>query len=258
MNKIYFLILSGILLFTSCQVMNSSISNYVNAEMYQPCSDIQCDTGEIRIVNVNWRFGKVTIAQSDDSTLHIRELEMNLPQSQQMHYWIDGSTLMIQACESDIMTNDRDYSKNLIIEVPQNVRLIVHTYKATIQADSLRLIHADFSTFQAHIRAKYLSCSENAVMRCENGGVDIGNLWVKSVTIENESAFIKVGVRQCGDARFIANYNDIDLTVPKGLDATIYCGAGRGSYTGKERYGDGRYSWTLGTITGNITITEAD
>ena len=186
---------AGCITLNGCTLSCSAPIHYSNADKYT-AGNFTYDASAVKRVEIEWISGGITL-KNGTGTLTVSESGADtLSEEQQMHWWLDGTTLKIRFCKSGYKYNLSkafNEKKELTIELPELVDLDIDVASGKVQAEST----LDLGTF---------------TLDTASGGTDIRDLSAKEIKVDSASggaAFGKVSVT--GD--FTVNSASGGLTV---------------------------------------------
>ena len=180
-------ILLSVLLTIGCfGCISSGLIRYANADKYT-AGDFTYDASEITAVDIDWAAGDITL-KNGTGTLSVSESGGDtLDKADQLHWWIDGSTLKIKYCESGRISTVSASQKDLTVELPNFADLKIDIASGKIAAENmLNLGVLDVNTASGGVGIEYLSAKEVKIDSA-SGGVNLAHASV-SGTIRIDSA----------------------------------------------------------------------
>lgn len=150
-KAILLLAAAALVLLSGCQINNKLLFVYPDGDRYSYGNTaFEEDIAEkIRVLDVAWTSGSVTIAFHDEGTILIEEVsKRDLLISEQVHWLVDGGTLFIKDCKSGAFADHEAISftkknKDLTVTLPEALRLDGLTVVTTSGYVETGLIHAD-------------------------------------------------------------------------------------------------------------------
>ncbi len=184
MKRIIALFLTGLLLFAcvgciSISGLSCSVPvRYTNADKYT-AGNFTYESDKVTKVDIEWASGSITL-KNGKGTLTVSESGADsLTEEEQMHWWIDGTTLRIKFCKSGYkLPVTKQNKKELTIELPDFVDLDIDVASGKVSAESmlnLGKLKLDTASGGTDIRA--LSAKEVKV-NSASGGTAFGNVSV--------------------------------------------------------------------------------
>ncbi len=121
------------------QISCTAPIRYSNADQYT-AGDFTYEASAVNKVEIEWIAGSVTL-KNGAGTLSVSESGKDtLTEEQQMHWWLDGTTLRIRFCKSgyryplDKVFNEK---KDLTVELPDFVDLDLDVASGKVQSESM-------------------------------------------------------------------------------------------------------------------------
>lgn len=150
---------------------------YSDADRYT-AGNFTYDGSKVTAVEIDWVSGSITL-KNGKGTLSVSETsEKQLSEEDQMHWWIDGTTLRIRYCKSGKKINlvgDLLEKKDLTVELPAFADLSIDVAAGKIVAEDM----LDVGTFKVNTAS---------------GGASIGFLSAKEVDIDTASGAWEFGM----------------------------------------------------------------
>lgn len=144
MKRIIALLLTGLMLFAllgciSISGLSCSVPvRYTNADKYT-AGNFTYESDKVTKVEIEWASGGITL-KNGKGTLSVTENGADsLSEEEQMHWWLDGTTLRIKFCKSGYqMTLDKAFNekKELTIELPDFVDLDIDVASGKVVAEN--------------------------------------------------------------------------------------------------------------------------
>lgn len=199
---------------------------------------------EITAVEVYWRSGAVTITESDEPELSVKESGGELSEEIAMHHYLDGSVLRIRFCKSGARVHVNAEDKRLSLAVPKQIELSVHTTSADIKADTLEqksvLLSAhsgetelgavtadevDLSSSSGAIRADSVAAQ---TFRCSasSGELELGTVATGTLDCETSSGDVTVDSVTAGTAQVTTSSGSVELTLKEAPSVNIRTSSG--------------------------------
>lgn len=195
--KIMLALSAAVLLFslTGCgrPHMASSGSVYANADQYQ-VGDAEIEQS-VKHLEITWGSGNVTIERSESTSLKLTETcPQELPEEQQMHWWLDDDTLYIQFEASGAIFDPIASlgKKELTVSLPSDHHLddvLVSSGSASIHLDSIIADQLEINTGSGEID---VDCeAQNIDISTASGKVDL-SCTSKAISIDTASGKVIV------------------------------------------------------------------
>ena len=146
---------------------------YANADKYT-AGDFTYESDKVKKVEIEWVNGSVTLINGT-GTLSVSEKSADaLGEEDQMHWWLDGTTLRIRFCKSGKKLKVNEGKKDLTVELPASADLKIEIASGKIISEK----PLDLGTFK---------------LQTASGGTSIGSLSAKEVKIESASGGLLMG-----------------------------------------------------------------
>ena len=134
------LILLVLSLSNGCGIVSFFGRTYPDAGKYS-AGNFEYKASDVSSIEINWISEDVTVKQSDQKTLSVKEENRGLNNRQKMHWRLDGDKLIIQYCKSGYKGRFPGKTKKLTIEVPAGIDLAINTVSGDVNLKDSR----DFS-----------------------------------------------------------------------------------------------------------------
>lgn len=232
------------LIFTGCafggnRVFGTKYDSYKKAGHYQVGS-FDYRVGGIENIDIDWIAGEVILNETKSSSLKVRENSESLPNSEQVHYLIDGNTLMIKYCESGYSGNIDPKYKNLTVEIPAGISITINSVSADVEAEkltqneikaknvsgrieigSLKAFDADIESVSGNINIESSSAENTLKFYSVSGEISAANINSPDIDIESVSGDITAEMTYSAKVRITTVSASVDLTIPKSNGAEI-------------------------------------
>lgn len=195
--------LMGLTLLSGCHISingEGTFETYKNSEKYQ-AGNFTYETAGIREVEIHWVSGQVEIRQEAGERLSVSEEADNLKEEQQLHYLLDGDTLIIRYCRSGYIGRINGKAKKLNVAIPEGVNLTVKTVSSDVYADSLVLEELEVETV--------------------SGETEIGSLSAQTLRIDTVSGDVSVRLEDCEEANLESVSGELELSFAEELGLTV-------------------------------------
>ena len=193
-------------------VVISHITKYANANQYT-AGGFTYEESAVKRVELDWAAGDVTLVNGS-GTLKVSESGGDaLAVSERLHWWLDGTTLRIQYCESGYSHIIRSANKHLTLELPEDVDLKIDIASGKTAAERLTVGTLDFNTAsggvdlgglcarEAHIKAASgktflgdVRIDATLAIDTASGGLTADRLNAKTVNIDSASGGVTLGL----------------------------------------------------------------
>ena len=186
MKRIIALLLTGLMLFgfAGC-IRVSGLScttpiRYANADKYT-AGNFTYESDKVEKVEIEWMSGGITL-KNGSGTLSVTESGSgSLSEDEQMHWWLDGTTLKIRFCKSGYQcdfTKAFNQKKELTVELPDFVDLDIDVASGKVSAENmLNLGKFKLDTASGGTDIRFLSAKEVKVDSA-SGGTEFGSVSV--------------------------------------------------------------------------------
>jgi len=164
MKKMVPIIAACVLLCAFCGCANYIIGDfYDNAEAYS-AGDFTYNVKDVERIEIYWARGSVNIKNSDKETLSAIEKNNDSgDEGFKMRWLIDGKTLFVRFCESGFVYKDfflKKGDKNLDIEIPDGIELVVSTVSASVCTENHELKDAEISSVSGDLTLVSMKAAE--------------------------------------------------------------------------------------------------
>lgn len=285
-----FITVALLLLFTGCANFvyvgdSIQVGRYANAEKYQT-GNFTYTAADVSEVQINWRFGKISLVESDAAELKVTESGEDLEDYYKLHWLIENGVLYIQFWEAGRIGKADEAKKEITLEIPANVALLVKSTSAPVYAEKLTTLgSATIESVSGDMLIGALS-SENAFLTSTSGGIVIAKAKVaKELRVDSNSGTVKVDALSAQTVKIdttsgkvtvknpeitgkteiktISGKVDIDLGSQSGAtvsyettDAESKITTSRDYVTdgGNYIFGDGGCEISVGSVSGTLTV----
>ena len=231
---------------TSCQLSY----NYDDAHKYT--AGEAAISARVSDIEIDWLTCKVEIEQYDGDEIIFKDVsEHDIRQSEQLHYYLDGTTLKIKYAKSGVIKIENEY-KSLVLLLPKqgNYDIEVNTVSANVyvNAPNAQFNEVSFSTVSGNIEINSIINDELSVETVS------GNVSVKTSdninSCEIETVTGNVNFELPSDTSFVLKYNTVSGKIESDFQATqngnqLVYAAGIGSATAYIE---------VDSVSGNITL----
>lgn len=254
MKRIIAILLTGLMLFSvACIRISCSVPvHYSNADKYT-AGDFTYDETKVKKVEIEWISGSVTL-KNGRGTLSVSEsCEKELSEEEQMHWWIDGTTLKIKFCKSGENLSLTDVKKkDLSIELPAFADLDIEVASGKIIGESmLDLGNLKIETASGGTDIKFLSAKEVKVeaasgktvfgkvsvsgefeadtasggltvdeisanevdVNSASGGITFGKITAEKLDIDNASGSVALGIQSVSKVNIDSTSGGVKITL---------------------------------------------
>ena len=212
--------------------------DYPEAGKYQTGS-FSYNADEVKAIEVYWRSGEITLTESENSQLQVRESGTDLPENVAMHYFLDHGTLKIRFCASGAKIQVDTLDKQLFLEIPEGIDLSLHTTSAPIKAvtltqknlliaalsgstelgsvtaESIDLSSSSGSVCADSISAQTLTCSATS------GSLEFGAVSADQLDCNTSSGFVSMGSVTSKTLGITTTSGNVELFLTSPFTATI-------------------------------------
>lgn len=250
-----FIILAIMATFAGCNAVKSDIDYgfYENEQSYKS-GNFEYTANEIDNIELNWHSGKINILRSDKENLSVSENNDKLEESQQLHYFIDGSTIKINYCKSRYVGKIDEKQKNILVEIPEKINLDINTLNSDVSADDLSLSNLDIKIANGSLNVNTLE-SDKMDFNISNGSLNIntlrsdeiafnisnGSLNVNTLESDKMNATVgngrtSLGVAKCNLLDLNTFNGDVEITLLDNLGAEVLTRIGAGEFKTEKEY----------------------
>lgn len=212
-----FIILAIMATFAGCNAVKSDIDYgfYENEQSYKS-GNFEYTANEIDNIELNWHSGKINILRSDKENLSVSENNDKLEESQQLHYFIDGSTIKINYCKSRYVGKIDEKQKNILVEIPEKINLDINTLNSDVSADDLSLSNLD--------------------IKIANGSLNVNTLESDKMNATIGNGKTSLGVAKCNLLDLNTFNGDVEITLLDNLGAEVLTRIGAGEFKTEKEY----------------------
>lgn len=201
------------------------VNKYANSEKYNAGGFAYAADAVTEVV-LNWASGDVTLVNGTGDLSVSESGAESLSTSERLHWWLDGTTLRIQYCESGFSHVIAKKDKHLTLTVPENVRLNINIASGRVEADALTVDLLDLDTASGGVQINRLTAGE-AEIKTASGGVTFGEANVTrelrvdtasgGLTVEHVSAeAVRVDSASGGVTLGLDKVNLVDIDIASG------------------------------------------
>lgn len=285
MKKVFSLIIALALIFaalfslSSCFYVNSSEPNYVNYRKYDNAEKYMAggfsySSSGIEKVEIDWVAGEVNATATESDILSVYENGTSLAESEQLHYYSDGKTLIIKYCKSLFRGVIDPEQKSLNIEIPHGVELEITSVSADVFSGKLDMkdirisnvsgdttITAacaddiDISSVSGDIFVSHAKATDNLEFESVSG--DIRNNRAEAGTIKagSVSGDVELGIFDAAAVDIDTTSGDIVLTLigDIGIDLDFSTTSGKHSAESDYKTGTKRCTVKVKTVSGDLS-----
>ena len=285
MKKVFSLIIALALIFaalfslSSCFYVNSSEPNYVNYRKYDNAEKYMAggfsySSSGIEKVEIDWVAGEVNATATESDILSVYENGTSLAESEQLHYYSDGKTLIIKYCKSLFRGVIDPEQKSLNIEIPHGVELEITSVSADVFSGKLDMkdirisnisgdttITAacaddiDISSVSGDIFVSHAKATDNLEFESVSG--DIRNNRAEAGTIKagSVSGDVELGIFDAAAVDIDTTSGDIVLTLigDIGIDLDFSTTSGKHSAESDYKTGAKRCTVKVKTVSGDLS-----
>lgn len=205
-------------------------------------------TGRVEKVELNWISGSVYIGTHDGEGVIISETcNRRLDEEDELHWWLDGSTLRVQFAESGVRLSS-NMNKSLTVLLPEGMELRV----------------LDVNVVSADVVAEEM-IADKIVVNSVSGNVELDAAYVAEVKADTVSGRLTLCFGSLPEeVKANTVSGDVNIIVP--ADVTVEVDTVSGDVSGSmpmERNGDrytcgsGRCRIRVNTVSGDVQLDEA-
>ena len=266
---------------------NTSGYNYTDSGKYSVGGATISD--KITSLDISWINGTIKLSYHDENTVSFSESSKdNLSDKEKMRYYVDGSTLRIQFCESGYATTNPP-QKNLELVLPKGMvfeNANFDVVSADLNFGILEAENFDFNTVSGDVNGSELIV-ENKVdvdavsgnftltdsMKADtfkfdstSGDVSVANAEIANAVHSNTvSGVVTISLSKMCNVKHNSVSGDLNLKVPKDASFTIDHDGASGDVNvdmpakvSKGHYviGSGDYSVDASTVSGDVNVSE--
>lgn len=258
---------------------------YDNAERYTVGGADISDT--VERVEIQWLSGSVNVAaHKEDIVRFSEEANRTLTNDNSVHYWLDGTTLRIQFCDSGEWDLN-GLKKDLTVLLPEELllkELKINGLSAKMEVDSIQAEElnlntmsgdveitgctitesADFDTTSGAVTAEVLGALRELCVSTVSGKASVTAQRIDTVDMDSTSGALLLSAEETPDRIDISTGSGaVTLILPEDTGMTLHFGtvSGRlsselpGKTGGKDSvFGDGACECSIETTSGDLKI----
>ena len=287
MKRIFAILLTGLLLLSAIGCVRISCSvpvRYSNADKYTAGSFTYEET-KVKKVEIEWLAGSVTL-RNGKGTLSVSESgEQDLSEEEQMHWWIDGTTLRIKFCKSGKeLSLSKMEKKDLTVELPAFVDLKLDVASGKIVSENmLNLGTFDLEKASGSANIRFLSAEKVKIETASgatafgkvsvagtfeidtaSGGLTVDEINANEIDVDSASGGITLGIADASNVRINSTSGSVKITLSdKKAGARIRFDAVSGDFNTAlsvvnsgdlMTIGDGRINMEIKVVSGSVTV----
>ena len=273
--------------------INSSISRNTSIVGYKYDNHENYKIGNAKIdkpitsIDIDWITGNVVIIPADDNVLTIIEESKNVIESDhELRYMVDGSTLYIKYCKSDLKDNNLPI-KDLTISIPSEYLLDeidVDSISSFVKVDGIASRSFECNTISGAIQLSNSDISHKIAIETTSGNIDVDNLsYLDSADISTISGTISIDTKmiykaeidttsgnafidveeEFNEFEFESISGNLDLILPQSLSCTLEFESVSGDFStnhpasinGKKYvFGTGENDYNIESVSGDVRI----
>ena len=292
MKRFIALLLAGLMLFgfAGC-IRISGLScttpiRYSDANKYTAGS-FTYESDKVEKVEIEWMSGGIKLLNGK-GTLSVTESGAGeLSEEEQMHWWLDGTTLRIKFCKSGYQcdfTKAFNQKKELTVELPDFVDLDIDVASGKVSAENmLNLGKLELKTASGGTDIKYLSAKEVKVdaasgrtafgavtvsaafkVNTASGGLTVDRISAGEIDVDSASGGVTIGIDTVEKIRIDSASGSVNLKLNRPeFGASVRCEKVSGSINVKLPYemdgetykiGLGQTDIKISVVSGSVTI----
>ncbi len=245
---------------TRCS-LGSVYGRYTDAGRYT-AGNFSYNAKDISSVEIYWVSSDIKVVQKDGGTLNVSETDRGLKRKQRLHWYKDGSKLIIRYCRSGYRGRIPAGTKDLSVEVPEGIDLTINTVSGNVSLPGThRYGKVSISSVSGNVDCDTIHADkvdiETVSGECVLDSCSLDKLEAKSV-----SGNVTAGLAECDKAKIGTVSGEVTLTeLPDGGAEIDYDHASGGlnadGYTnedGKLVFGQGKCEIEVETMSGGLTV----
>ena len=287
MKRIIAILLTGLLLLSAIGCVRISCSvpvRYSNADKYT-AGNFTYEETKVKKVEIEWLAGSVTL-RNGKGTLNVSESgEQDLSEEEQMHWWIDGTTLKIKFCKSGKeLSLSKMEKKDLTVELPAFVDLKLDVASGKIVSENmLNLGTFDLEKASGSANIRFLSAEKVKIetasgatafgkvsvsgefeINTASGGLTVDEINANEIDVDSASGGITLGIAGASNVRINSTSGSVKITLSdKKAGARIRFDAVSGDFNTAlsvvnsgdlMTIGDGRINMEIKVVSGSVTV----
>ncbi len=292
MKRIIALLLTGLMLFACAGCIRisglscSTPIRYSDANKYT-AGNFTYESDKVKKVEIEWMSGGITL-KNGSGTLSVTESGSGeLSEEEQMHWWLDGTTLKIKFCKSGYqydLTKAFNDEKKLTVELPDFVDLEIDVASGKVSAENmLNLGKFKLDTASGGTDIKILSAKEvkmdaasgrtalGAVtvsaafeVNTASGGLTVDRISAGEIDVDSASGGVTLGIDTVEKIKINSASGSVNLKLNRPeFGASVRCEKVSGSINVKLPYekdgetykiGLGQTDIKISVVSGSVTI----
>lgn len=287
MKRIFAILLTGLLLLSAVgcvRIFCSVPVRYSNADKYT-AGNFTYEETKVKKVEIEWLAGSVTL-RNGKGTLSVSESgEQDLSEEEQMHWWIDGTTLRIKFCKSGKeLSLSKMEKKDLTVELPAFVDLKLDVASGKIVSENmLNLGTFDLEKASGSANIRFLSAEKVKIetasgatafgkvsvsgefeINTASGGLTVDEINANEIDVKSASGGITLGIAGASNVRINSTSGSVKITLSdKKAGARIRFDAVSGDFNTAlsvvnsgdlMTIGDGRINMEIKVVSGSVTV----
>jgi DUF4097 and DUF4098 domain-containing protein YvlB len=287
MKRIIAVLLAGVLLLSMFGCIRISCSvpiRYSNADKYT-AGNFTYEETKVKKVEIEWLAGSVTLLNGK-GTLSVSESgEQDLSEEEQMHWWLDGTTLRIKYCKSGKeLSLSKMEKKDLTVELPAFVDLKLDIASGKIVSENmLDLGTFDLDKASGNADIRFLSAEKVNIKTASgatafgkvsvsgafeidtaSGGLTVDEISANEIDVDSASGGITLGIADASKVRINSTSGSVKLTLSdKEAGARIKFDAVSGDFNTAlsvvnsgdlMTIGEGKIDMEIKVVSGTVTV----
>ena len=213
------LLAAVVVVFGGCNV-NLRFDTYDKAELYKTGS-FDYNAADVSALDIDWVAGGITLVQSENASLSVRESGTQLPGEKQLHWRLDGSTLIIKYCASGYVGEIDPAGKQLTVELPAGIELDINNVSADITAEKLNVTELDIENVSGNVKIGTLE-ADRAKLETVSGDVTADSITAAySLDLNSVSGVLRLGEVSAPELEIDSVSGDIELAVKRADDIRL-------------------------------------
>ena len=222
---------------------------YSNADRYS-VGNFTYSAEQVSSIDMDWVKGDITFVVTDGDTLSVTETSDNLEDKKKIHWYIDGSTLMIKFWQSGLHGTVNSTDKRVTVEIPQSLEsFVVYNTSGNINAQALSAASVYVGTTSGDIKIDAVTAEGKAKIESTSGKVGVGEINGSEVQVDTTSGDIELSkVASAGKVSVDSTSGDIKINELKGVSASVDTTSGDITVSSAVVEGEYRIDTTSGSL----------
>lgn len=243
-----------------CSV-GSIYGRYADAGKYT-AGNFSYKAKDISSVEIDWVSSDIKVVQKDAGTLNVSETDRGLKQKQRLHWYKDGSKLIIRFCRSGYRGRIPAGTKALTVEVPEGIDLTINTVSGNVNLTGDQTYDkVSINSVSGNVACDTL-CADKADIKTVSGECGLDSCSLDKIDVETVSGNVTAGLAECGKAQIKTVSGEVTFTKLPDGGAEIDYDHASGSLNAqgyskdgdKYIFGQGKCKIEVETMSGDLAV----